>query len=384
MAIKIFVLGNPGGGKSTLVKSIQTEAESFGSRIKHRLTKVKGVDEKTAGIIPYDICSKTLGHITMFDFAGHREYYAGHDALLRNSMTDSPSIIILVVDMKDEEGKIRETVEYWLEFLAQQYNEGGPKPHLLVIGSHADEIPSSEVRSRSKLFQSLLNDYNLENFVHIDKLVLDCRYAESSSMSNLRQKLLRSCQQLRAPEKLKFPNHCFLVFLLNKFIDHPAIKLTTAVHALKEEVKHKALWEIIKSLDVHSTCEELNKQGSILFMKNHKCLENSWIVLDKTVLLSQVNGKIFAPDGFNEYQKVATSTGVVPLSKLTTLFPNLNPNMISQFLCHLEFCQEITDVNVLALLQSEVVSSTKERFFFFPALVPVSYTHLTLPTIYSV
>ena len=118
MAIKIFVLGNPGGGKSTLVKSIQTEAESFASRIKHQLTKVKGVDEKTAGIIPYDICSKTLGHIAMFDFAGHREYYAGHDALLRNSMTDSPSIIILVVDMKDEEGKIRETVEYWLEFLA--------------------------------------------------------------------------------------------------------------------------------------------------------------------------------------------------------------------------------------------------------------------------
>ena len=89
MAVKMFILGNPGAGKSTLVKSLQTEGAMF-SRIKHRFTKVTDVDERTAGIIPYDIESKALGRVTLYDFAGHREFYAGHDALLRNSMTASP------------------------------------------------------------------------------------------------------------------------------------------------------------------------------------------------------------------------------------------------------------------------------------------------------
>ena len=96
MSIKMFILGNPGAGKSTLVKSIKTEGDGMLVRIKHRLSKVTDVDERTAGIIPYDIHSKALGRVTLYDFAGHREFYAGHDAFLQNSMTASPSIVALV------------------------------------------------------------------------------------------------------------------------------------------------------------------------------------------------------------------------------------------------------------------------------------------------
>ena len=73
------------------------------SRIKNRLTKVTDVDERMAGIIPYDIQSKVFGCITIFDFAGHKEFYAGHDALLHNSMTNFPSIVLLVVEMRNGE-----------------------------------------------------------------------------------------------------------------------------------------------------------------------------------------------------------------------------------------------------------------------------------------
>ena len=65
-AIKMFVLGNPGVGKSTLVKAVNTKGSGF-SRIKQRFTKVTDVEEKTAGIIPYDIHSEALGRVTMFD-----------------------------------------------------------------------------------------------------------------------------------------------------------------------------------------------------------------------------------------------------------------------------------------------------------------------------
>ena len=59
VSIKVFVLGYPGAGKSTLVKSLKTEEEGL-SRLKNRFSKVKNVDEKTAGIIPHDINSKLL------------------------------------------------------------------------------------------------------------------------------------------------------------------------------------------------------------------------------------------------------------------------------------------------------------------------------------
>ena len=371
MAIKMFAVGNPGAGKSTLVKSIGNEAEGFGSRLVNRLTKVKGVDEKTAGIIPHEIISKSLGRVILYDFAGHREYYAGHDALLRNSVGTSPSVVMVVVDIRDEEGKVRATVEYWLEFLAQQNYDGNFKPHLLLIGSHVDKVSSSDANSRLKLMQSTLNDRKLENFVCAEPVLLDCRYAGRATMTKLRESLSQICQESRATqEKLNFANHSFLVFLLDKFRNDSAITVSSVQEVINETVAREFHWTFLQSLDLLSCCKELNKQGSILFMSNSEHLQRSWIILNKAVLLSQVNGKLFAPEDFKEHQKIANSTGVVPLSKLAAVFSDLDQEMISQFLCHLEFCNEVTDPNVLGLLQSEATSSVEgERYFFFPSLV---------------
>ena len=151
MAIKMFVLGNPEAGKSTLVKSLQTEGAMF-SRIKHRFTKVTDVDERTASIIPYDVKSKALGRVTLYDFAGHREFYAGHDALLRNSMTASPSIVVLVIDMRGEEGLIRETLQYWFEFINNHSTEGRFESHLVILGSHTDCLSSGEKKAEGAIY----------------------------------------------------------------------------------------------------------------------------------------------------------------------------------------------------------------------------------------
>ena len=372
MAIKMFVVGNPDAGKSTLVKSIEKEAEGLGSRLVSQLTKVKGVDVKTAGIIPHEIITKSLGRVILYDFAGHKEFYAGHDVLLRNSVGTSPSVVILVINATGAESEVRGTIEYWLEFLNQQHYDGKSKPHLLVIGSHCDLISSSDVASRQGLIRLLLKAHNLEHFVCTDPVMLDCRYAGRSAMTELRKNLSQVCQQSRSTEKLEFTSHSLLVFLLDKFRKVAAITVVTAKQAINETITQEVHWTFLKSLDLLSCCKELNKQGSILFMTNRDHPQRSWIILDKAILLFQVNGKLFAPEDFKEHQKIANSTGVVPLSKLAAVFPDLNQEMISQFLCHLEFCQEVTDSSVLSLLQSEDTSSKEnERYFFFPSLVQV-------------
>ena len=383
MAIKMFVLGNPGAGKSTFVKALSTEGQGF-SRIKHQFIKVRNVDEKTAGIIPHDIHSKALGRLTLYDFAGHKEYYAGHDALLHNTMTNSPSIVTLVVDMRDEEGKIREILQYWFQFINNHSSGGGAKPHLVIIGSHADVIPSSEVRQKSRALESVVNSYKFETITFAGQVVIDCRYAESSSMTKLRSILSQICQSLRSSGRMAGDHHCFLVFLLHRFSDRLAVTYSDATDKLKHGLNDKNLnrgenryLKYIQSSDPLEMCKKLNERGSILFMENKECPERSWIVLDKAVLLSQVNGVIFAPEGFKEHQKsLSTSTGVVPLSKLAPLFPDINSDMITQFLCHLEFCQEIKALNLASLLVAEdqSIPTADERYFFFPGLV-----HLDTP-----
>ena len=381
VSIKMFILGNPGAGKSMLVKSLKTEGDGMLARFKHRLSKVTDVDERTAGIIPYDIESKALGRVTLYDFAGHREFYAGHDALLRNSMTASPSIVVLVIDMRGEEGLIRETLQYWFEFINNHSTEGRSESHLVIIGSHVDTLSSGEMKLKLRFLQSITKHHNLDldNISIAGKVMLDCRYAESASMSQLRSLLSHSCQALRNIETTAITHRSFLMFLFDKFRGVTAVKLDVAKQEMIRcaDAEHYMYLNCVISSNLIEVCEMLNKRGDILFMKNSQQPESSWIVFDKAVLLSQVNGVIFAPEGFKEHQKsLSTSTGVVPLSKLAPLFPNINSDMITQFLCHLEFCQEIKELKLASLLVAEGQSTPTagERYFFFPGLV-----HLDTP-----
>ena len=370
-ATNMFIVGNPGAGKSTFIKSFNTSGNAF-ARIKHRFARVTAVEEKTAGIIPCDIEVKGLGRVTAYDFAGHREFYAGHDALLQNSMRGSASIVSLVINMSEEESKIKEATQYWVQFISNHTSESGTSPHLVIIGSHAEGLSSREVKTKANLMKSIVNSHNLCGITFAGQVITDCRYAESSSMSQLRSILSQSCKSIRSQEKISTAQHSLLVFLLDRFKNEAAVTYGQVSEALRRSFRNSyyAYLECVKSSDPLELCDELSKRGNILFMKNQASLEKSWIVFDKASLLSEVNGVIFAPEGFNEHQDISTRSGLVPQSKLVSLFPNLNADMITQFLCHLEFCHEVTDKEVLSLLHNTQSTSTeKKRLLFFPGLV---------------
>ena len=366
MSIKLFFLGNPGSGKSTLAKSIAKERKGF-KKFVFRFRKVRHVAKNTAGIIPHDIHSKYLGNAIIFDLAGHREFYAGHEAVLSSSMAGSPSVVMMVVDMRYNSEKFEETLRYWLKFINNISSVSDQKPHIIIVGSHADKSRDKSIKAA--LITSVVESEKVESFFYAGNVLLDCRYAVSSQMSALRSLLTKVCQVIRSPQQMAFTHHCFLIFLLDNFKDHPAITLDEAKRKLNEVSEGEVVWTFLKFHNLFAVCDQLNNYGSILFLRNTKCPNESWIVLDKDVILSDVNGTLFAPEHFREYKKIASNTGVVSLSKLVSLFPTLNPHMICRFLCYLEFCQEITDHNVLSLFQADVPISVQERYFLFPGLV---------------
>ena len=379
--VKLFMVGNPSAGKSTLTKALQSEA--FGlKRITNRIVKVSGVDEKTAGIVPHEFESKTYGRVTLYDFAGQREFYGSHAALLQNAIQTSTPIFLLVVDLSESNDDIKSKIFYWLSFLENQCTSVSSKPHFLVIGSHVDVLKSKgeDPNQKASFITSLLTTPQFESLEFTGFVAMDCQYADSAGMRQLHQALKTSCDSLRSQENINFNAHCFLVYLLDKFREATALTLATIQTQIKEEFDQAVTSaigiEAFVPSNIHSLyeiCIQLNDRGHLLVLMDPTAIENSWVIINQTALLAEVNGTIFAPEGFKQHIKLASSTGVVPLSKITEHFPNHDRTMLVGFLSHLQFCHEISDVETLVQIgqkhTSKATAVQGERYFFFPGLV---------------
>ena len=378
-AAKAFVVGDPSSGKSTLTKALETESKGL-SLIANRVSKVSGVDQKTAGIVPHDIESTKFGRLTLYDFAGQKEFYAGHDAVLRNAASGSLAAVFLIVaDLRNSDEEFEERIQYWLAFLENQGLSADPKPRVIVVCSHADQLKKAAVDKKRSIVDSLQQSPAFSSFHYAGFVAMDCRYAESSSMSQLRQYLSESCEQLRSKVVMSCRSHCFLVYLLDKFRGCPGVELSEIASTVASESVNDQLAALIPE-DINGIshiCSELNERGNLLFLKGSEASQSSWIILDRETLLSRVTGTVFAPKDFKQYKNLASSTGVVPFSKIPAHFSDLDPDMIVHFLCHLEFCHIVADYEVLQLLHSlgdsEPVAKfdLAEKFFFFPNLVSI-------------
>ena len=387
--VKVFIMGNSGVGKSTLTKALMIETSLF-VRAFELLTRqtVSGVDEKTAGIVPHDFESKLYGRVIFYDFAGHREFYNSHVAILQNVIQTSSPIFLIVVDLSNSKEEVERSVLYWLSFLKNNITMADCKSHVFIIGSHADfclargDDPQQIVSDISSLI-GILPDISTIDFVGM--YPIDCRYSNSSSMDELRSSLKSSCTSLRRVDTISFNAHCFRVFLLDKFRASVAVNmkdLQKAIQKLNKGSKEDVVSYLPDNiLILTSVCDELNDRGHIIFLKDNDKLENSWVIIDKASLLSKVTGTIFAPNDFKEHCQIAESTGVVPLSRFVEHFPEYSMTVTSEiligFLTHLEFCREIVDQELLEIIGKHQDSlkivkfpeSENERYFLFPGLI---------------
>lgn len=162
----------------------------------------------------------------------------------------------------------------------------------------------------------------------------------------------QSCKHLRSMLKEKFDPACHVLraLLATSFQDHFACTI--------QDVIEKASASLDLPLPIQAEClcklsEALGARTKILFLRNYDEPKKSWIVLDIYALLHNINGKIFAPKGFTESVFKPTNTGILRWSQLSKEFPNLDPSLIVAFLGRLEFCQVISDWEVLHLIEGK-------------------------------
>ena len=367
--VKVFVLGDPLAGKSSLVQAIQSNP-GFLSSLIGRFQKVKGLRQQTAGIDSFSFSSSEFGNVVIYDFAGQREFYTSHAAFLQNSSSYIPGIFILVVNIAECEDTICQSLQYWISFIqeccAHMHTE--TKASLIIIGSHADQLDIGSVEmvvSKIEKYFSL-NFKSGAHLLEIEGVIcLDCTRQSSPGLDLLHYHLEESCNSIREQSE-KIDQRCYV---LHKYVHKEYIN---------KEIHGSILKSISKDLEdnpylLPSTATELlplfqtlHDKGQILLLKNNQEIPDSWIITNIPAILETVVGSIFAPRDFPQHIAPG-STGIVPKSRMHKAFSALNIDMIIGFLEHFEFCHR---VGLNWVIQSKhEVSDTNDEYYLFPALV---------------
>ena len=380
--VAVFMVGDKGAGKSTLTKALMTEKRGISGWAAKQF-KFGGVKEKTAGIECHTIHSSRIGSFTIYDLAGHREFHNSHDTVIRNT-TSGPSsgMFLFVIDLRTSLEDLKQTVSYWLSFVQSQVHVRVQesvevsKPYLLAVGSHADSVPAmGDLEDKKILVKKSCEAAGRFHFV--DFVAIDCRYSESKELTKLRSHMRDAHDKLQcAVPQMTFHAHCFHVYLVSKCGSKPGMQLGDLMKTIQSDPSSEE-WFLPKSMaDLYEACSSLSKMGIMLFIQT-KPAESSWIIIDKDLLLHKVNGSVFAPEDFSEHKEL-TRTGVVPLSKICSEFDELiktkeiDPQLIVDFLVHMEFCREMTEDDGLRLVTQTHSKYKEERHFLFPALTPAT------------
>ena len=378
-SFKIFVLGNPSTGKSTLVKVIENQITSFLGSFggQWRNISQSAVVPLTAGIIPVSIKSRRLGQIVIYDMAGQYQYYSSHAALLRSLVSSSSTMFLVVVNLKLGKEELIRELQYWNSFV-DNCCCGAGRPQTVVVFSHADEVVDDKPeRKSSEIMNGLAHSQSLSIFS--ESVTLDCRKLASGGLTKISKIVARCCVNFRQSFRFDFAVQLLYAFIKSRLADQIASTVSELQSLIKQEHNTSLFALKVEDREVLPTnatvlsqhLTTLSDKGQLLFLRNAGKVEDSWVVIDKAVLLSEINGTVFAPNNFKQYHEIANSTGVVPFSKIREVFSNQEPDMVVAFLQQLEFCQEIseTEVSLISKQHFRCTNDPEKRFFFFPNLV---------------
>ena len=353
---KLILTGDSGAGKTTITELIVRLASSTAVEC------VADVQRYTAGIVPHHIQSEQLGNFVVYDFAGQQEYYSSHDAVLEQVMRRSAAMFLCVVDLSESKKKICESLHYWLSFIDNACSTAEGRSHVVIIGSHADQVMSSV--EKSSLLQTIIATRRVRRQLYVECIAMDCRRTNTDASRRLIATLTNSQKAITASQPvIHYYSHVVYAFLRTK-LNVVGCTLHDLVSAIAKENDSSLPSDQSVLTEILTT---LSDKGLILFIRHH---QSSWIVVKTEPLLKEINETLFAPDHFKEHRDLASNTGIVPVSNLHKVFPDYNSEMIVGFLTSLDFCRPV-DPSVLqnTNLQTTPSHSTAADLLFFPGLV---------------
>ena len=339
---RVFVVGHPEVGKSTLIETLKKDS----SGLINPFSK-STVLPHTAGIVPTIYDTEKYGRVLFYDFAGDREYYSSHAAILENIDTSKGVNLYLVVcDLRNDNDTITKRYSYWLSFLLYNLPESDSLSIILPIGSHADDFNRRTVTVNAKI--SFINQTSQEffkiNSLHIEDCVaLDCRKRGSSVVTKIKQ-LCKDTSLSVPPVGLTLETNILLGLLLKDFLSVVACTIDTVI----THIEDTGIPLPTDPLSLYSLIKELHNLGLLLAIEKEGCpIKNHLIVLSISTLTSDVHRSLFSESGKAELAKhtdeLELSVGIIPESLLDKVLPEY---ITKECLIKLQYCQEIENLIV--------------------------------------
>ena len=359
---KLILTGDSGAGKTTTAKHLVHLASTASSDVP-AVDCVANVERYTAGIVPHHIQSEQLGNFVVYDFAGQQEYYSSHAAVLEQVMRRSAAMFVCLIDLRKSNESICQSLHYWLSFIDNACSTAEGRSHVLIVGSHADQVTSS-VEEKSSLLENIIATRRVKRQEYVGCIAMDCRRANTDTSRRLIAILADSQEAIAASQPvIHYYSHVVYAFLRTK-LTVVGCTLHDLVSAVAKENDSSLPNDQSVLTEILTT---LSDKGLILFIHHP---HSSWVVVKTEALLNEINGTLFAPRQFKEHRDIlASNTGIVSTSSLVSVFPHHNTDMLVGFLQSLNFCRPVEpSVLVNTNLQTTPSHSTAD-LLFFPGLV---------------
>ena len=358
---RVFVIGNPGAGKSSFVETMKREGffESF-----NRVSE-SSVPPHTAGIVPSIHTSKHYGRALFYDFAGDPEYYSSHAAILENlaSSKIGENIFIIIVNLTEDIIKIENDLHYWVSFIQHQ-NFMSTMKSILVIGSHSDLLTKERVdgkREEIKKFSTSILSHEIHYFT------LDCCKPRSKQLEEIRGRIIHITKD--SPRYVLSLSANALLGLLEKdFSNVTACSAQTILSHIKDTGVYlpKTISFLMPIL------EELHDLGLLFTTGDCRC-DSTQVILSISQLTNEVHKLLFSKEAkMNNVHAISSfNIGILPQHLLDKLLPQ---HITKECLVQLQYCQEISQHDVSAFPS---LDSSSQSFLFFPALCTVGKSDIS-------
>ena len=320
----------------------------------------------TAGIISHRIKS-SKANMTIYDLAGHREYYSSHSSILELISNTTPSVFLLLVNLLLTLKEITAQVYYWSAMIGNVCSKCPQQSSIIVVGTHADCVADKRKLKHLSIEIEKVAKKAITHHTFVQFTALNATSFSTNDLTNFMSLLYDRINDIRVKcPVISLSCHVLYAFLKDKVpANEDAIPLSQLLTLLQQENPKSLPTE---ATEVTTLLKMLSDKGFIIFFDTN--VADSWIVLRQDTLLEKVNGVLFAPNDFDEHIPIASNTGMIPISKLKSLFPQYNIDMIIQFLIRFQLCQQITLVPTRTTLNGPPTNSCPD--LFFPPLVSAS------------
>ena len=234
-----------------------------------------------------------------------------------------------------------------------------------MVGSHIDLLSEDELLTKTTLVEDLI-DRRVKKLIYEGFVGMDCRRPNDNSIERFFP-LLSHCQSTISTYSPPVSVYCHMLY---SFLQTKLDKIACQFHDLMSHIStdEGSLIPPNKSL-IGDLLEYLGDKGLIIYLKNNQCLEKSWVVVKREVILKDVNGVLFSPKYFRGYRPIASSTGIIRTSSLSELFQQYDPGMLVELMVRLEFCHPVNLSDVKTNLQPIDGSCATDSLLFFPCLL---------------